>query len=107
MTSTLNQPGSGSNLYHQWHELLQFRATHPTTIRVIQGTTREYIACGRGTQSVLILPGLLGLGEMTFQHIQGLEDQAAQNRRVIAIMRWLPMGGEYALNGGHRVPNDQ
>ncbi len=164
MTSTFYEGRSGSNLDDQWHELLQFRATHPTTTRVLQGTTWEYIACGRGTQSVLILPGLLGLGEMTFQHIQGLEDQyrviapsypfslmtmaqlvdgiatilqaegigqthvlggsyggmvaqvfvrrhpervdrlvlahtggpkrerAAQNRRVIAIMRWLPMG---------------
>ena len=75
MTSAFTEPGSGSSQDDQWHKLLQFRATHPTTTRVIHGTTWEYIACGRGIQSVLILPGLLGFGEMTFQHIQGLEEQ--------------------------------
>jgi len=59
--------------------LLRFRTTHPVKSAVVAGASWEYIACGRG-ETLLILPGLLGIGEMSFDHILAFESEY----RVIA-----------------------
>jgi pimeloyl-ACP methyl ester carboxylesterase len=55
-------------------QLLRFRATHPVKQLSIDGAGWEYIAAGRAPETLLILPGLLGIGEMSFQHILAFED---------------------------------
>jgi pimeloyl-ACP methyl ester carboxylesterase len=61
-------------------ELVRFRGAHPLKRAGRQGVEWEYIISGRGSEALLILPGLLGFGEMSFQHIQAFED----DYRVIA-----------------------
>lgn len=56
-------------------ELLRFRQTHPLRQIDVAGTTWEYLACGHGAETLLILPGLIGLAEMSFQHILALEGE--------------------------------
>lgn len=56
-------------------ELLRFRQTHSLRQIDVAGTTWEYLASGRGPQALLILPGLIGLAEMSFQHILALEGE--------------------------------
>jgi pimeloyl-ACP methyl ester carboxylesterase len=51
-----------------------FRATHLTRCATVDGIEWEYIACGHGEKALLILPGLLGIGEMSFEHILAFED---------------------------------
>lgn len=65
---------------HAVSELAHFRATHPIKHTVVLGVRWEYIAAGHGSEALLILPGLLGLGEMSFQHIRAFETEY----RVIA-----------------------
>jgi len=55
--------------------LLRFRATHAVKSTVVAGVIWEYIACGRGAETLLILPGLLGIGEMSFDHILAFEGE--------------------------------
>ncbi len=64
----------------QFDQLVRFRADHPGRITLAQGVKWEYIASGRGAEALLILPGLLGIGEMSFQHILAFEN----DYRVIA-----------------------
>ncbi len=61
-------------------ELVRFRATHPTKHTVVSGVPWEYLVAGRGTDALLVLPGLLGFGEMSFQLIGAFEPRY----RVIA-----------------------
>ena len=56
-------------------ELVRFRATHPLQHTFVHGVLWEYIAAGRGSEALLILPGLLGIGEMSFQHIRVFETE--------------------------------
>jgi pimeloyl-ACP methyl ester carboxylesterase len=60
--------------------LLHFRAAHPVKHVTVAGASWEYIACGHGAETLLILPGLLGIGEMSFHHILTFESEY----RVIA-----------------------
>ena len=55
-------------------ELTRFRATHPLKHTFVHDVQWEYIATGRGSEALLILPGLLGIGEMSFQHIRAFEN---------------------------------
>jgi pimeloyl-ACP methyl ester carboxylesterase len=57
-----------------WSRLFRFRATHPTVCATAEGIEWEYIACGQGDRALLILPGLFGVGEMSFEHILAFED---------------------------------
>jgi maspardin len=57
-----------------WSRLHRFRATHPTTCTTVEGIEWEYFACGHSDKALLILPGLLGIGEMSFEHILAFED---------------------------------
>ena len=65
---------------HEVSELARFRATHPLKHTFVHGVRWEYITAGRGSEALLILPGLLGFGEMSFQHIRAFESEY----RVIA-----------------------
>lgn len=65
---------------HEVSELARFRATHPLKHTFVHGVRWEYIAAGRGSEALLILPGLLGFCEMSFQHIRAFEGEY----RVIA-----------------------
>jgi pimeloyl-ACP methyl ester carboxylesterase len=51
----------------------KFRATHPFTSTLVRGVRWEYIACGRGEQTLLLLPGAPGRGETAFQHVLAFE----------------------------------
>ena len=61
-------------------ELVRFREAHPIQRLLLHDVAWEYLASGHGSEALLILPGLLGFGEMSFQHIQAFEN----NYRVIA-----------------------
>jgi len=56
-------------------QLIRFRATHPIKKVTVAGASWEYIASGHGERTLLILPGLLGFGEMSFQLITAFEDE--------------------------------
>lgn len=56
-------------------ELLRFRASHSLRRLTAAGTPWEYLAAGSGAATLLILPGLLGLAEMSFQHILAFEGE--------------------------------
>lgn len=66
--------------YTDKDQLSRFRAAHPVKHAAVAGADWEYIVCGRGTETLLILPGLLGIGEMSFNHILAFESE----HRVIA-----------------------
>jgi pimeloyl-ACP methyl ester carboxylesterase len=57
----------------KFDQLVRFRAAHPGRDTSAQGVKWEYIASGRGAEALLILPGLLGIGEMSFQHVRAFE----------------------------------
>ena len=50
-----------------------FRRTHPYKQLIVGETKWEYISCGQGEQTLLLLPGALSVGESTFPLITGLE----------------------------------
>jgi pimeloyl-ACP methyl ester carboxylesterase len=64
----------------EFDQLVRFRAAHPSRRTFAQCAKWDYIASGRGTEALLILPGLLGIGEMSFPHIRAFESDF----RVIA-----------------------
>jgi maspardin len=78
-----------------WNRLRDFRATHPTTCATIGGIKWEYIVCGHGEEVLLILPGLLGIGEMSFEQIMAFEgayrvvvpSYPAPTTRVLQLIR--------------------
>ena len=58
----------------EFDHLVRFRAAHPGKHTSAQGVQWDYLASGRGSEALLILPGLLGIGEMSFQHIRAFEN---------------------------------
>jgi len=81
MSSSLAFDRYYQNVSHQQvDELVRFRATHPIKQTFVQGIKWDYIVSGNGSEALLILPGLLGIGEMSFQHIRAFES----DYRVIA-----------------------
>lgn len=60
--------------------LKEFRLTHPYKRLTVGDTKWEYISCGQGEQTLLLLPGALSVGESTFPLINALE----KNYRIIA-----------------------
>ena len=66
--------------HQQVDELVRFRAAHPLKQTFARGIKWDYIVSGHGSEALLILPGLLGIGEMSFQHIRAFES----DYRVIA-----------------------
>jgi len=60
--------------------LKEFRLTHPYKQLIVGDTRWEYISCGRGEQTLLLLPGALSVGESTFPLISAFEN----DYRIIA-----------------------
>jgi len=54
--------------------LKEFRLTHPYKQLIVGDRKWEYITCGRGEQTLLLLPGALSVGESTFPLISALEN---------------------------------
>ncbi len=54
-------------------QLRKFRATHAYKQRDVAGVPWEYILCGQGKDTLLLLPGAHGLGEVAFQVIMKFE----------------------------------
>lgn len=59
----------------QVERLKEFRRTHPLKRVASGGTHWEYIACGRGDQVLLLLPGALAIAESTFPMITAFQDE--------------------------------
>jgi pimeloyl-ACP methyl ester carboxylesterase len=55
--------------------LKEFRLTHPYKKLFVGETKWEYISCGQGEQTLLLLPGALSVGESTFPLIATLENK--------------------------------
>ena len=55
--------------------LKEFRLTHPYRQLNAGDTKWEYISCGRGPQTLLLLPGALSVGESTFPLISAFENE--------------------------------
>jgi pimeloyl-ACP methyl ester carboxylesterase len=60
--------------------LKEFRLSHTYKQLIVGETKWEYISCGQGEQTLLLLPGALSVGESTFPLITALEN----NYRIIA-----------------------
>jgi pimeloyl-ACP methyl ester carboxylesterase len=55
--------------------LKKFRLSHPYKQLTVGDTNWEYISCGEGKQTLLLLPGALSVGESTFPLITSFENQ--------------------------------
>jgi pimeloyl-ACP methyl ester carboxylesterase len=64
----------------QVERLKEFRRTHRVKRLTFGGAQWEYIACGRGEQTLLLLPGALSVGESVFPMITAFEN----DYRIIA-----------------------
>jgi len=54
--------------------LLKFRSEHPCRHVNVAGVEWQYISCGKGTKTLLLLPGGLRVAEAAFGFIQMFED---------------------------------
>lgn len=63
------------------NELLQFRSTHPTKRQSIDGVEWNYISGGTGTETVLVLSGMLGRVDTGYRMVMNLE----KTYRVLSI----------------------
>jgi pimeloyl-ACP methyl ester carboxylesterase len=59
----------------QVERLKAFRFTHKYKHLLVDGAEWEYISCGRGEQTLLLLPGGLSVGESTFPLITAFEKE--------------------------------
>ena len=59
----------------QIERLKEFRFTHNYKHLFVDGGEWEYISCGRGEQTLLLLPGGLSVGESTFPLITDFEKE--------------------------------
>ena len=55
--------------------LKEFRLAHPYKQLTLGETQWQYISCGQGEQTLLLLPGALSVGESTFPLITSLENK--------------------------------
>ena len=55
--------------------LREFRLTHPYKQLTVGDTKWEYISCGQGEQTLLLLPGALSVGESIFPLITAFENE--------------------------------
>src|SRR4030095_12688535 len=87
--------------------LKEFRLTHPYKHLVVGETKWEYISCGQGEQTLLLLPGALSVGESTFPLITSLENKyriIAPSYPLSLTMTGLCQGLAYILES--ECPND-
>ena len=59
----------------QIERLREFRRAYPYKRLTFGDTAWEYISCGRGKQTLLLLPGALSVGESTFPLITAFENE--------------------------------
>lgn len=59
----------------QVERLKEFRRAHRSKRLSFDNTEWEYISCGRGEQTLLLLPGALSIGESTFPLITAFENE--------------------------------
>lgn len=59
----------------QVEQIKEFRRSHPYKRLNFWGSQWEYIICGRGEQTLLLLPGALSIGESTFPIISAFENK--------------------------------
>jgi pimeloyl-ACP methyl ester carboxylesterase len=59
----------------QVERLKEFRLTHKYKHLLFDGAEWEYISCGRGEQTLLVLPGGLSVGESSFPLITAFENE--------------------------------
>lgn len=72
----------------QKKELIRFRATHPYKELKINASSWRYIACGKGSKTLLFLPGAFMKADLWFQTIMTFE----KDYRIIAL-------DDYSLEG--------
>jgi pimeloyl-ACP methyl ester carboxylesterase len=78
----MRQASANKNvLCDRMSDLLQFRSTHPIQHQPIDGVEWNYILTGTGTETILILSGMLGRADTGYRMVIELE----QNYRVLAI----------------------
>jgi pimeloyl-ACP methyl ester carboxylesterase len=73
MTRTINRGYEGVP-QEQMERILRFRSEHPCKQVKIAGVQWQYISCGKGTKTLLLLPGGLRVAEAAFSLIQMFED---------------------------------
>jgi len=56
-------------------QLRVFRQSHTYAKRILGSVACEYIACGRGNDALLLLPGGMSTGESLYRHIAELEGE--------------------------------
>src|SRR5262249_11063514 len=59
----------------QIERLKEFRSTHEYKHLLVDGAECEYISCGRGEQTLLLLPGGLSVGESAFPLVTAFEKE--------------------------------
>jgi pimeloyl-ACP methyl ester carboxylesterase len=78
-TSTQKSPAFdeiyGKAPTEQVARLRDFRLAHPYKRLAVGDTKWEYISCGQGEQTLLLLPGALSVGESTFPLIMAFENE--------------------------------
>jgi len=79
-TSTQKKSAAFDQIYEevpreQVARLKEFRHTHPYKQLIVGDTKWEYISCGQGEQTLLLLPGALSVGESTFPFITAFENE--------------------------------
>ncbi len=79
MTAVINKGYEGVPK-EQMERLLKFRSEHPCKHVNVAGAEWEYISCGNGMETLLLLPGGLRVAEAALSYIQMFED----DYRVIA-----------------------
>jgi pimeloyl-ACP methyl ester carboxylesterase len=77
-------------------DLHRFRASHALSQTLVDGIQWKYIACGRGDETLLMLPGAPGRAETAFQHILALEG----DYRIIAPSYPPPLSTMRAMLAG-------
>ena len=55
--------------------LKEFSLTHPYKQLIVGDTRWQYISCGQGEKTLLLLPGALSVGESTFPFISAFENE--------------------------------
>jgi pimeloyl-ACP methyl ester carboxylesterase len=79
--------------------LKQFRVTHPHKHLTIDNAQWQYISCGQGEETLLLLPGALSVGESTFPLITAFE----KDYRVVAPDYSLSLTIEGLCEGIRRI----
>jgi pimeloyl-ACP methyl ester carboxylesterase len=75
----MNRPTTDSTATTLWPAeyavLRHFRMMHPPKRATVNGVEWEYLASGNAQETLLLLPGLMGIAEMSFQPMMGFEDE--------------------------------